>query len=211
MVKEFQVIYPQGGYQVNCYLLTCPRTKKTALIDMGGEADKVLKYLNAEKLKLEYIIITHLHGDHIDGIPELLENLNESIPVYSFDVGANPCVRPDLGHPDVRRGAPTIKEKNPVANKFLQNGDKLQLGELTIKVIHTPGHTSNAICLYTDRTLFAGDSLDVHCGSEMVAETIKYLERAKVTDGTMCYRGHELSATLGMIRKQITLVPTDDV
>ena len=106
MVKEFQVIYPQGGYQVNCYLLTCPRTKKTALIDMGGEADKVLKYLNAEKLKLEYIIITHLHGDHIDGIPELLENLNESIPVYSFDVGANPCVRPELGQ--THRSAPTI-------------------------------------------------------------------------------------------------------
>jgi glyoxylase-like metal-dependent hydrolase (beta-lactamase superfamily II) len=178
MIKEFQVIYPQGGYQVNCYLLTCPQTKKTALIDMGGGADEIIEYLNAEKLKLEYIVITHLHADHFEGIPELLEGLNESIPVYSF------------------------KERNSVANKFLQDGDELRLGELTMRVIHTPGHTPNAICLYTDRLLFAGDSLDVHCGSEMVAETIKYLEQAKVPDGTMCYRGHELSATLGMIRKQ---------
>jgi glyoxylase-like metal-dependent hydrolase (beta-lactamase superfamily II) len=178
MVKEFQIIYPRGGYQVNSYLLTCPQTKKTAIIDLGGEANKVLKYLNDKELKLEYVIITHLHGDHVEGVEELQKKLKESVPVYSFTA-------------------------SPVTTKFLKDENSLKLGELGIKVIHTPGHSPDSICLYVNGVLFAGDSLDIHCGKGMVTETIKYLERAKVPGDTKCYRGHETVSTLDNIKKEL--------
>lgn len=180
MVKEFQVTYAKGGYPVNCYLLTCPKSKKTALIDMGGEPDRVFKHLTDNKLSLQYIIITHLHDDHCAEIETLQSKLSDPVPVYSYS--------------PYPAGKKSIRVKD---------GETLKLGELAIKVIHTPGHAPNAICLYVNGVLFAGDSLDIHCGKEMVAETVKCLERANVPDDTICYRGHEPASTLGKIKKEL--------
>ena len=76
---------PLGIYQANCYILHDEKTRETAVIDPGGDFPEIKSNIEANRLKVKYIILTHGHGDHIGALKELKEYTNAVICIHSED------------------------------------------------------------------------------------------------------------------------------
>lgn len=146
-------IFPLGSFQTNCYILTEETSNKTVVIDPGNDAFIVLDYLAKEGLQLEAIFLTHGHFDHIGAVGDILAKYN--VPVYMSyeDSKFLSDTTLNLSH---FVGKPFVIDIKPV---LVQDGDEIKCGDITFKVIETPGHTPGGICFYTDGKLFAGDTL----------------------------------------------------
>jgi len=117
------------------YVLWCPNSKKCLLIDPVLEQfNRDLDVINQLDLKLEYVLETHVHADHITSADKFKNKIGCRI-VY---------------------GSKTGVEGSDI---FLDDEESLVLGEHTIKAIHTPGHTSGCTCYYVDKYIFTGDTL----------------------------------------------------
>ena len=136
-----------GPIGTNCYILEDETAKKAAVIDPGDEADRILEQLNQLDAQVEYILLTHGHYDHTTAVPELHEALpNAKIYIHSSDAhGAGSRLFPLAGQVD---GLLNYDE-----------GDALTLGNLTIEVLHTPGHSPGSVTLKVADALFTGDTL----------------------------------------------------
>jgi hydroxyacylglutathione hydrolase len=127
------------GYLDNfSYLVGCEKTRKAMVIDPAPPADRIMAAAKQEGLTIEMIVNTHGHGDHTAGNAEL-KRLTVA-PIYLHKRDAGRC---------------------PGADVLLQDETSLQLGELSLRIIHTPGHTPRGICLYAEGNLFTGDTLFV--------------------------------------------------
>jgi len=143
-----------GIFQENCYLYACPRTREAAIIDPGDEAPRILQQIEAMNLIPKYIINTHGHIDHIGAIDAVSE-------VYPVPLAIHPA---DVYMYTEERTARRYGMKPPlVARKpdiLLEEGDVITFGTLTLKVLHTPGHTPGGVCLLSEPyCLFSGDTL----------------------------------------------------
>ena len=174
-----------GKLETNCYLVISknePRSRETSLrgevgvIDPGGEAEKILKEIRDIKAVLKYIINTHCHFDH---------------------TSANEKIRKETGAKILIHRA----EKNFInfeADRFLEEGDEIRIGDIILKVLHTPGHTRGSICLIGENLVFTGDILfkdgygrtDLPEGSQKDLE--KSLEKLSklLKPGIIVYPGH---------------------
>ncbi|MEW5818860.1 MAG: MBL fold metallo-hydrolase, partial [Cyanobacteriota bacterium] len=140
----------------NIYLIGCKKTREAALIDFGGYgAATIDKYLNSNGLKLKALLLTHGHNDHIWGA-SLIENIYK-VPVYInqsdrnwFDSMTGIYKRAGLTHNAI-----------PLNFVFVNDKDKINIGNIAIEVIHTPGHSKGSVCYYIpfERSLFTGDTL----------------------------------------------------
>lgn len=142
-IKSMQV----GELATNCYILIDDVEKKAAVIDPGDEADRILAELKGLDAQVEYILLTHGHYDHIGAVARLHEALPQA-KVY-------------LHKADSRgTGFHVVPLADQVADlKYYDDGDTLALGSLTIRVIHTPGHTPGGVTLQVGDALFTGDTL----------------------------------------------------
>ena len=140
-------ILPVGELATNCYILLDEQTREAAVIDPGDEAGRILSQLQQDGAKVRYILLTHGHFDHTTAVPALHAALPEA-EVYIHQSDA-----PGAG----RRLFPLATQ---VADLHLYDeGDRLTLGTLTIRVMHTPGHSSGSVVLHVGDTLFTGDTL----------------------------------------------------
>jgi hydroxyacylglutathione hydrolase len=144
-----------GMMEVCCYLVTCEETRKAALIDPGGDEDRLLALCREEGVTVEYIIATHGHPDHVCGNARLKEATGARIVLHEAD--AEFFARPEVEQYFSMLGLPA----SPPADRTVVDGDRLQIGQLSLEVIHTPGHTPGGICLYSPPNLFTGDTLFV--------------------------------------------------
>ena len=106
--------------------------------------------------KLKYIFLTHCHGDHIAGVPELKEKLGGKVLIHRDDTeGLND---PNINLTQIIDAIPNIELE---ADSRLNDGDLIHLGEMEFKVIYTPGHTKGGVSLYleSEKLLFSGDTL----------------------------------------------------
>jgi hydroxyacylglutathione hydrolase len=124
-----------GPYETNTYIVTGLKTGDSVIIDAPGESEKVLEA--AKRTEVKYILMTHNHMDHTGAMAELRSALGVPVAAHESDAGHMP-VKPDM---------------------FLNDGDILSVGNLEIKVIHTPGHTPGGLCFYTGNYLLAGDTI----------------------------------------------------
>lgn len=138
-----------GQFFVNCYIVTCEKTGKCAIIDPGADSEKIKEEIEKEKLVPEIIINTHGHFDHI------AENEKFNLPVYIH--------RDDeefLKNPEKNLSAffssPYICGSKTITVK---EGDIIKIGDVSLQVIHTPGHTPGSICLIAEGISFTGDTL----------------------------------------------------
>ena len=140
-------VIPLGALGTNCYIVTDVATKLTAVIDPGDEATKVLNLLNQDGDILKYILLTHGHYDHTTAVPDLCEAMpSASVYIHQADAnGAGSQMFPLAGHLDDLL--------------TYDDGDELSLGDLKIKVIHTPGHSKGSVTLQAGNALFTGDTL----------------------------------------------------
>lgn len=134
---------PLGAYQTNCYLAWGDDADSCIVIDPGYTPQLVLE--EAQKLgkTISAILLTHCHFDHVGGVRELAQQTG--CPVYLQEY--------DLSLPAQFTAGPLYYTHT------YGEGDTLQLSGLTLRVLHTPGHTPGSVCLLAEDTLFTGDTL----------------------------------------------------
>lgn len=144
-----------GSMAVCCYIVACEKTKKCAVIDPGGDEDRILSEVELHGYTVEYIIATHGHPDHVCGNKKIQEATGAKIIMHSAD--AEFFERDEVKHYFSMLGL----EPSPPTDIKVQEGDKINLGEEVMEVIHTPGHTPGGMCLYNSPDLITGDTLFV--------------------------------------------------
>lgn len=146
---------PVGPLQANCFVIGCQETHQSVVIDPGGDVDLILSTLEKDNLKLSAIINTHGHFDHVGGNKALKEASGADLMIHKSDA-------PMLAQLNQMGAAWGMRVDNsPSPDRFLEDGDVVDFGNLQMKVIHTPGHSPGGICLYleSERALFSGDTL----------------------------------------------------
>ena len=149
-------IIPVTPYQQNCSLLICEQTNKAAVVDPGGDLDRILQQVDKENITLESILVTHGHLDHVGAVEELAEEL--SLPILGpqiedeFWIEAIPEQCSTFGFP---------ASKAFVPNRWLSDGDTVEIGKEQLRVIHCPGHTPGHIVFFSQKARLAvvGDVL----------------------------------------------------
>jgi len=149
IIKSLEV----GPIMANCYILGCEETKEGAVIDPGDETHRILSALADAKLKVKYILNTHGHFDHVGGNKKMKEATGAEILIHSMDA-------PMLKQLSASAAAWGLSsEDSPPPDRMLDEGDTVSFGNITLKVIHTPGHTPGGISFFTDKKVFVGDTL----------------------------------------------------
>lgn len=161
MEKNFTVMIIKKflgfGFESNVYLVI---SDKKALIDCGTGFynDELLKRLRKEVDKIDYIILTHEHFDHCGGAKEIKEKMHAKLCMH--ENGAEVL---EKGLSWSAAFFNTIQPKTKVDIK-LKEGDEIDLGNIKLKVIYTPGHSKGSMCLYerNSKSLFSGDTIFAH-------------------------------------------------
>lgn len=174
-----------GNMENNVYVLECPQTHEGLIVDGCFEADEILR--TADGVNVVAIVQTHGHVDHVQALPELRERLG--VPV--------------LAHPGDDYPVPLDRE--------LRDGDTIAFGELSARVIHTPGHTPGGICLLVGGHLISGDTLfpggpgNTRGDADAFAEIISSIETKlfDLPDDTVVYPGHGKDTTIGTERPHL--------
>ncbi len=183
----------------NCFILGCETTKAAAVIDPGDDADRILMELAKAELKVEYLINTHGHFDHVGANKRMKDATGAKIAIHPGD---EPMLE-ELSRSAMMFGLSA--ENSPPADQVLNHGDTVSFGDITLEVIHTPGHSAGGICLYTPGHLFAGDTLfagsigrtDLPGGDyDTLIASIKE-KLFGLADDTIVYTGHGPETTIG--------------
>ncbi len=137
-LKKFVI----GGLSNNLYLLIEESTKEAILIDAGEEPEEILEFLTKRQIKLKYLLLTHGHFDHTSGWRKIKEQTQCKVLIHKEDLAITHGTKVE---PD----------------SYLENNQTIELGEIKLKVIHTPGHTQGCCCFYFEekKMLFSGDTL----------------------------------------------------
>jgi glyoxylase-like metal-dependent hydrolase (beta-lactamase superfamily II) len=190
-----------GAFQVNTYLITDEATGDAAIVDTGETSELVdnLLALNPQP-NIKMILLTHGHLDHAGALVKLQQ---------AFDV---PTYLPRLERPLFDTlpqqgdwfGAPHMNRPCGRIDHYVDDGDKIQLGDTTLSFISTPGHTPGQGCYYDDSDIFVGDTLfagsigrtDLPMGDhELMMKSLDKL--TKLSDQLVVHSGHGPTTTIG--------------
>lgn len=149
-------IIPVTPYQQNCSLIWCETTKRGALIDPGGDIERLLAAVERHGVTLEKLLLTHGHLDHVGGAAQLSLRLNLPIVGPHRD---DAFLLDSLPQQSAMFGFPHTEPFQP--NQWLEDGERVALGDETLEVIHCPGHTPGHVVFFhrADRIAFVGDVL----------------------------------------------------
>ena len=144
-----------GSMAVCCYIVACEKTGKAAVIDPGGDEKKILAEIKDKGYQVEYIIATHGHPDHVCGNRVLQEATGAKIVMHRLDSLF-------FNKPEVRSYFSMLGlEPSPPVDREVEEGESIEIGTVSLKIIHTPGHTPGGMCLYNAPDLITGDTLFV--------------------------------------------------
>lgn len=136
-------IVPVTPFEQNCTIFWCEATRQAAVIDPGGDIDRIQRALAAEGLTLSKILVTHGHIDHAGGVAALAAATG--VPIEGpheedrFWIDGMAQQSKMFGFPNVEAFTP---------DRWLQDGDRVQFGEVTLEVLHCPGHTPGHVVFF---------------------------------------------------------------
>lgn len=190
-------------FEENCHVLYCEKSREAAVVDPGGfvrtESEQLLATLSEMGLNLKYIINTHGHLDHIGANAALKLATGAQILVHELDA--------HMLTSREHNGSAIFgfRVESPAADKLIDEGDLVAIGEGEVKVLHTPGHTRGSICLVGNGFVISGDTLMARSigrtdlpGGSLEAELASIREKLfTLPDNTVVYPGHGSSTTIG--------------
>jgi len=186
-LKQMQV----GQMAVFAYIIGDPDSGEGLVIDPAANVDDILSLSKANNINIKYIINTHGHVDHIAGNREMKKKTGAQIIVHEGDA-------------DMLTSTPQAilrmfgAESSPPADIVVKDGQRITVGNLTLEVIHTPGHSPGGMALYTPGYVFTGDTLfveavgrtDIPQGSwDLMLHSIKN-RLCSLPEDTIVFPGH---------------------
>ncbi len=169
-----------GAYPVKCYLVTCAKTKDSVVIDTGANPETIIKTVREKNVNVSRILLTHNHPDHAWGLGELDKAFD--CPTWIGELEPSPRGSRDL--------------------RLIQDEGSMELGQLTIETLNTPGHTPGGVSYKVNNTVFSGDC--IFAGSmgransswrDLYNSITKKLLRLQ--DETVLHPGHGPATTVG--------------
>lgn len=192
-----------GNFCTNCYLVGCETTKKAIIIDPGFdnrvEAERIFEAIHMEGLTLRFIVNTHGHPDHVCGNGIVKKTFKVPILIHKFDA----FMLEDSAEREIGE-ALGLRSFSPSADKLLLDGDSIDVGKISLRIIHTPGHSRGSISLLGEKAVFTGDTLfagsigrtDFPDSSENdMLSSLKKL--AELPDDFVAYPGHGPMTSIG--------------
>jgi glyoxylase-like metal-dependent hydrolase (beta-lactamase superfamily II) len=168
-----------GPYGTNAYIVVCAKTKDSVLVDTPDEADVIMGNLKGTNPK--YILLTHNHMDHLGALSGVRSELGVPLAAHPLDSG-------NLPSPPER---------------LLNDDDILEVGQLKIEVIHSPGHTPGSLCFKVGHYLISGDTIFPHGpGKTRTPENMRQIIKSitekifVLPDDTPVHPGHGESTVL---------------
>ncbi len=196
---------PSGALQVNTYLAVDEETNKGFVVDPGGYNPVLAKKVKEENIEIEYIFITHGHSDHICGVNEhKAEFEGAKVVAHAEEEAMLHDVRFNFS---AEFGMPYTVDADIYANE----GDAFKVGNMELKIIHTPGHSPGGMCIYAENenVLFSGDTLFRQsvgrtdfpgCSFKVLAESIKR-KLFLLPEETQVFPGHMGPTQIGFEKR----------
>lgn len=191
---------PVGMIQTNCYVVGCEETREGAVIDPGGDGDRILRVVEQNDLDIRYVLITHAHMDHIGAIAEVVEATGAKMAIHPAEI---PLLRADGGASWFGFAMPP----SPPPDIKLEEGQVLEVGMLRFQVLFVPGHSPGHVAFYEadEGVVFDGDVVfalgigrtDLPGGDwDTLMRSIREVLFA-LPDETVLYPGHGPKTTVG--------------
>lgn len=142
-----------GPLETNCYLVSCPETMECVIIDPGAEPEAIFRLIAEKSLKPKVILNTHGHIDHIGANKDIKEKFDIPLYIHSEDSSMLKSVLQS------QMGIFLEAKESPPADHFFEDGEEIDIGKSSLKVIHTPGHSPGSVSFLGDGFLLSGDTL----------------------------------------------------
>jgi hydroxyacylglutathione hydrolase len=192
--------FPVGSIGANCYIFGDDGTGEVLVIDPGDEPERILARLRDLGARPVAIVNTHGHFDHIGGVSSVRRATGAPFWIHEAEREVL-----EQGPARARLVFGLELPPSPEPDRWLADGDRLDVGGLTLVVRHTPGHSPGGVCLLGDGIAFVGDTL--FAGSigrtdlpgadldTLLASIARVL--LPLPDETVCYPGHGPETTIG--------------
>jgi len=191
-----------GPIETNCYLFGDEATRECAVIDPGGDDDKIAAALSDHALRPTMILLTHAHFDHTGAVAALKRRFGLRVGVSQAEAR---CLE------DARYSGASwfgFPFETAAADFFISDGDEFRIGGATLKALSTPGHSAGGLSFLGDGLVFVGDVLfrdgvgryDLP-GSDLDALRASLERLLALDDATHVYPGHGPATTIGRERR----------
>lgn len=203
-----------GAMATNCYLVMNQETKKMIVIDPGAEPERVIRKIEESGGIPEAILLTHGHFDHI-GAAEAIRSYYSGSMAEKAEQGVLICAlraeQEICGSREQNLSSAFGNGFTVAPDRFLEDGETVSIAGVTVKVLHTPGHTAGGACYYIEeeKTLFSGDTLfccsvgrtDFPTGSMRELRNAIHTKLFVLPDDTLVLPGHGASTSIGYEKK----------
>jgi glyoxylase-like metal-dependent hydrolase (beta-lactamase superfamily II) len=194
---------PLGMFQSNCYIVSCSETGEGVIVDAGDEGEVILDTVDRMNVRIQAILETHGHIDHVSALGEVVPALGVPVYMHKHEIP----VYETIEHHATMFGLPTPDRVK--IDRLLEDGEEIQIGKLTATVIHSPGHSPGSVCFHfpeeSPPRIIVGDVLfkgsigrtDLPGGSYgTIIETLVNVF-LPLPDETIVYSGHGPETTIG--------------
>lgn len=221
-----------GPVETNCYLLYDAKSKEAALIDVGGPIDTLLAHIEEHSLHVKYIFATHVHMDHVEGVPRIKERFPEAQVCYGAKDIDDFLLMPEwlkenypemyaamMENPEIKKWEEYDLSIFVKPDILLEDNQIYKLGNLEIRTLLSPGHSAGSICFHVGDVLFSGDVLFhrqvgrtdlLGASKEALVKSVRRLYE-ELPDATKVYPGHGDFTDIGTEKRENEEITVDAV
>ncbi len=200
---KIHMIVVSPVYNTNCYIVSCGQTGEAIVVDAGAEAERIMEYIDGQDLQLKYLINTHAHVDPVGAVAKIQQKKN--VPFYLHEkekeiLAAAPGLAKAHGQPF---GDP------PEIDEFIDAKRTYAFGEITFRILETPGHSPGSVCFVFDEDVFVGDTIfrggiaptNIPWASEEVLLDSIKTRLFALDEDMVAHTGHGAVTTIGLEKR----------